>query len=550
MNSFIVAALVALTLGPVNQLGNVVAPGAYRGTGAATNLNTDPLGNLLLSQPASYTNRIQRTTGYGTYSATAGDFNNDGNQDFLAVNFSGSSVTLFLGSVDGLFPATGITVPTITGPRFVATGDFNNDGCLDFAASNRSTTIGVYLGNCHGRFTAGTALTAPQTVQAIGAAQILGNDNWSIVATQRGGTGVYAFVGAGNGTFAAAASYVGPNNCAQLVLTDLNTDGYVDIVCGGNSDNTVGILFGTGAKTFSAVQSIGLSGHSPSSIAVADFNGDGVPDVVVITASTSTPSGVEVLIGNASNNGGNYYGLNASLVFSVDNNNTYDAAQGVVVGDFSGDGFTDIAVAVWDSAGYQADGVAILAGDGRGNFLNTGLISLTVPGQPVNPMYPLAVDLNKDGHPDIIIPSYYGSTTSPGAFVLFSSAITQVTPALGSSFNVVGNVTQTHVNSFSCNVNGAIATAQCQGVPFYYQSLYVESVTISNSSVASNLSLMAGSAANCAGGTTVAGVFYEPVSGTSTLSFIPPMKLPAGNGLCCATSGVTAFTCTAQGYAQ
>lgn len=510
-----------------------------------------PGGNVSVQQysPASYTNKVTKTSGLGVYSTTVGDFNNDGNVDIITANFGVSNVTLYLGLADGTLSG-GTAIPTIAGPRFAVTGDFNNDGCLDFAVSNRSTTIGIYLGNCLGGFSAGTKLTAPGSVQALGAAQLTGSGNWSIVAGQMSGTGTYVFIGAGNGTFAAPVSYVGPNNCRQLVLVDLNSDGFTDMVCAGQGDNTVGILFGAAAGTFGTLQSTALTGHVPGSIAVADFNGDGILDVVVGDVSSTTPSGAEVFLGGYVNSG-NYYQLVTSTAYPVTTNAQTYVAQGIMTGDFNGDGFQDIAVNVYAGTGNPYCGIFILAGNGTGQFFNTGLIPLSVPGQTVNTIYPTAFDINKDGHPDLIAPNFYGSATSPSLFVLYSSAIVQVTPALGSNFLMTGNVTQTHSGAFSCNVNGVSATTQCQAAPFYYQQLNVQSVTLSNSTAASSLSIISGTGTNCAtGSATVAGVYYEPVNGTSSLSFVPPLRLNVGQALCCATAGSTPFSCTVQGFAQ
>jgi hypothetical protein len=62
-----------------------------------------------------------------------------------------------------------------------------------------------------------------------------------------------------------------------------------------NSDsNNVSVLLGNGDGTFQAARNFGV-GSYPLSVAVGDFNGDGVPDLAVANASSNN---VSVLLGN------------------------------------------------------------------------------------------------------------------------------------------------------------------------------------------------------------------------------------------------------------
>jgi len=60
-----------------------------------------------------------------------------------------------------------------------------------------------------------------------------------------------------------------------------------------NPDGTVSILLGNGDGTFRAAQNF-LAGGSPGSLAVGDFNGDGLPDVAV-----NAGGGVAILLNTA-----------------------------------------------------------------------------------------------------------------------------------------------------------------------------------------------------------------------------------------------------------
>lgn len=88
-------------------------------------------------------------TNYCTWAFTAGDFNSDGNTDFIAwyctLPFKGHFVIL-LGNGDGTFqPPTKIALPDNVSDLGIVPGDFNSDGLLDFVMRPEAGGIQVYL---------------------------------------------------------------------------------------------------------------------------------------------------------------------------------------------------------------------------------------------------------------------------------------------------------------------------------------------------------------------------------------------------------------------
>src|SRR3954468_10235783 len=80
------------------------------------------------------------TVGQTPKSLAVGDFNNDGKPDFVADNFIGGSLSVFLGDGAGGFTqATGSPVAMAGGPIYVATGDFDANGLTDLATANSSS---------------------------------------------------------------------------------------------------------------------------------------------------------------------------------------------------------------------------------------------------------------------------------------------------------------------------------------------------------------------------------------------------------------------------
>ena len=102
---------------------------------------------------------------------------------------------------------------------------------------------------------------------------------------------------------------------------------------GNSGNNTVGILLSNGNGTFANAVTYGSGGTTPRGVAVADFNGDGHPNVVVTDYGSS-------MVGVLLNNGNGTF--LAAATFSTGSNS---APWGVAVGDFNGDGKPDVAVA-------------------------------------------------------------------------------------------------------------------------------------------------------------------------------------------------------------
>jgi hypothetical protein len=101
-------------------------------------------------------------------------------------------------------------------------------------------------------------------------------------------------LGNGNGTFKSAQNFRVGSYPTSVAVADVNGDGRLDLVVADYASNGVGVLLGNGNGTFKGAVNFGV-GLGPFAVAVADVNRDGLPDLVVANDSSNS---VSVLLGN------------------------------------------------------------------------------------------------------------------------------------------------------------------------------------------------------------------------------------------------------------
>src|SRR5207248_2345115 len=114
----------------------------------------------------------------------------------------------------------------------------------------------------------------------------------------------------------------------SVAVADVNGDGRLDLVVANSGNANVSVLLGNGDGTFHRAANI-VVGGLPSSVAVADVNGDGRRDLV--TANYGSSNSVSVLLGNGN---GTFQG---AVDFGVG-----FAPRSVAVSDLNGDGRLDL----------------------------------------------------------------------------------------------------------------------------------------------------------------------------------------------------------------
>ena len=188
--------------------------------------------------------------------------------------------------------------------------------------------------------------------------------------------------------FAPAVTYNTGTNPTSVAVADFDGDGKPDVVVANYHSSTVGVYLGTGAGAFSATPLTTVTGAQPDSVTTGDFNGDGKPDIAVTSNSTNT---VDILLGNGDGT------FQSAVPYGVD-----AGPNNVSVGDFNGDGKADLVTA------NRTNGtVSILLGNGDGTFRPAVNYPAGSPAEAV-----VIGDFNGDGKADLAVANFGTNTVS------------------------------------------------------------------------------------------------------------------------------------------
>ena len=326
-------------------------------------------------------------------------------------------------------PANLVFAPVVTyssggfGTGSIAAADLNGDGSPDVVVANSWNcvngmncesygTVGVLLGNGDGTFQPVVIYkSGGQDAVSVAVADVNGDGKPDLMVAnedcdyfggncQQGAIGV--LLGNGDGTFQPAVAYgSGGQQASSVAVADVNGDGKPDLLVAngcsvGNCGypfqyGLVGVLLGNGDGTFQPAVSYDSGGIGPMSIAAADVNGDGKTDLVVANCGCS---------------GGFFDNSGPVDVLMGNGDGTFKPAVAyssgpypwsVVIADVNGDGHPDLLVANSCWCGQDAT-VAVILGNGDGTFQR----AVTYDSGELT--FGIAVaDLNGDGKPDLIV---------------------------------------------------------------------------------------------------------------------------------------------------
>ena len=358
-----------------------------------------------------------------------GDFNGDGKADLVTVNATGLSV--LPGNGDGTFGAAQAHLAVGSGLRSVGAGHFDGDGRLDLAISSSVTawngTTWVTTGSvlvllnstavggtttfeAARTFSTGTNLTP----SAVAVDDLNGDGKADVAAVQANGGNVSVLRGDGAGNLGAARHVAVGSSPVSVVVGDIDDDGRMDLVTANQGSGDLSVLLNAGNDAdgdvlFEPARHAAVYG-TPASVAVGDFNGDGLMDLAATSSVTtitgwwgyygyysyaSTDGYVNVLLGHGDG------AFDPTQITWVNNMDLGD----LTTADFNRDGRLDVVTA--DGVSRPTIDPTVLLGAGDGTFK-----ALHYYAGGTGPDAVVVGDFNGDAFPDVAVSNYFSSDVS------------------------------------------------------------------------------------------------------------------------------------------
>jgi hypothetical protein len=326
--------------------------------------------------------------GHGVQSVAVADMNGDGKADIVTGNPHGTKppppyhayvgVTLSKGGGEfadmKLYPVGLNDVPDLASPDLISVGDLNGDGKPDvvFSSPGYGGSDPQYLLNKgNGTLGAQVSLKANSTGGTAIVADLNGDKRNDIALSS------YVWINGGKKgavNFAGKTTFNEPRDDVQAAA-DFDGDGAVDLVV-RETGKGAAVYKNDGNATFSKGASVAVD--NALAMGVGDFNGDGKPDLAVLSNKS---------LAIALNEGKGRLGTPAYSKLP----DGFDASSWLVVADLNGDGRADAVVAdqykglgiyVNDGTGTlgtpSVQAVAKLSQAAAGDFDGTGVLSLVV----------------------------------------------------------------------------------------------------------------------------------------------------------------------------
>lgn len=272
-----------------------------------------------------------------SYAGCVADFNGDGFPDIAISNDDPDRKYVYFNDGKGHFKIGSEFGRPEWSTRNISIADINNDGLPDLILANRGdvgkTSNYICLNKGKGQFDHEGIAFAPYPATTITPADFNKDGFIDLVVPHRDGGQSYVYLGSANFDFSDARRIpFGPPdaNIRVAAVADFNGDGLLDIVA-IDEFKGASLYFGQKDRTFSKGIALSEPKPKPFALTVADLNRDGKPDIII-----------------------GYAGAPSLILFNdgtgchfqpVSFGDSEGAVYGFAVGDFNEDGIPDIAAA-------------------------------------------------------------------------------------------------------------------------------------------------------------------------------------------------------------
>jgi len=358
------------------------------------------------------------------------DVNNDGKQDIvvgLATFAQGPEFEVLLGNGNGGFsgtmfpPSVSNAYPTV----WVAAGDLNRDGFVDIVTTSSLGFGTIYLNQAGSGFLAGDTFAPMDMALVVGLGDM--DEDGCPDAVELGDLGYLTIAkGTCDGKFVQAdpVAEVGDLDSA-IKLVDIDGDGHLDVVAsasggdgggvgeGSSAGYLVSVLKGDGTGNLAPPQ-IYRGGMSAYSLVVADFTGDGRPEIIT---ADSAENHATLFLNDSSNHFGDPQG--EAIGYLTYPANAPSPLAPMKSADLNGDGKPDLfLVETGPNAPTQPSQLTVLLNDGTGKFLPPFRTPIAVGNAvPTVPSF-LAGAFRNSKDPDVV---YVCTFASPMVVAFFPS---------------------------------------------------------------------------------------------------------------------------------
>lgn len=304
-------------------------------------------------------------------------------------------------------------------PVAVALGDFDRNGSADIAAAdkqgNKIIVLLSHLNSGGGDPCAVLGLTRASDISGItGPVAVVAGDldgDRKVDLAVVGIDGVSVFFGDGAGGFQPNSANPMPvgSSPGSIAIADFNRDGIPDLIVANEASDNVSIILGGGSRTFAAACSISVGPRKASFVVAGDLNHNGAQDFAVASDQTGDvsvfrqPPPTPGSLSSCTDLAANFHGLPPLQLSAVpqamvaDHLNPSDVAPDLAVAMTSASGSADGSVQIFFAQSSAGSDVV---------YQNGGVVSVPRPAGSLFNSQPsglAAGDINRDGQDDLVV---------------------------------------------------------------------------------------------------------------------------------------------------